>query len=99
MQKIYPLNWKIIGTAGAVLLVVLALLSVAGGGPVNAQTPVTSGEGPVNSISVSGSGDASGTPDVAFINLGVDTTDKDVGKAVEDANKKMAAIIAAISDT
>lgn len=97
MQKLYPLNWKVVSSAGAVMLMVLALLSVAGG-PVSAQT-VVSGAGPVNSISVSGSGDASGTPDVAYVNLGVDTTDADVGKAVENANTEMAAIISAITDT
>jgi len=97
MQKSYPLNWKITGTASAVVLVILALFSVAGGGIVSAQT--NSGIGPANSISVSGSGQASGTPDVAYINLGVDTVDPDVGAAVDNASTEMAAIIAAISDT
>lgn len=97
MQKSYPLNWKTVTSAGAVVLVVLALFSIAGGGVVSAQTG-GNGNGPVNSISVSGSGDASGTPDVAYINLGADTTDADVGKAVETANTEMAAIIAAITD-
>jgi len=96
MQKSYPINWKTVTAAGAVVLVVLALFSIEGGGSVNAQTVVT---GPENSISVSGSGEASGTPDVAYVNLGVDTTDADVGTAVEHANIEMAAIIAAITDT
>ncbi len=98
MQKSYPISWKTITSAGAVVLVVMVLFSIAGGGTVNAQT-VTPGIGPVNSISVSGSGNASGTPDVAYVNLGVDSTDADVGKAVENANTEMAAIIAAITDT
>jgi uncharacterized protein YggE len=98
MQKSYPLNWRVLGTAGAVVLAILVLFSVAGGGQtVSAQT--NTGIGPVNSISVSGSGDATGTPDVAYINLGVDTVDADVGKAVENANTEIAAVIAAITDT
>jgi len=93
MQKVYPLHWKVLGTVGITALVVLALIS----GTVTAQNVV--GTAPVNSITVSGSGEASGTPDVAYVNLGVDTTDSDVGQAVENANQQIATIIAAIAET
>lgn len=96
MQKFYPFNWKIISTASVVALVVLTLFSAVGNRTVNAQNNI--GIGPTNSISVSGSGQASGTPDVAYINLGVDTIDPDVGQAVENANTEMAAIIVALTD-
>ena len=96
MQKFYPLNWKFIGMISVAALVIVTLFSAAGGSPVSAQADIATG--PVNSISVSGSGQASGTPDVAYINLGVDTVDPDVGQAVENANTEMAAIIAALTD-
>jgi uncharacterized protein len=96
MQKFYRLNWKITGMVSVAALVIVTLFSAAGRSPVSAQTNTTTG--PVNSISVSGSGQASGTPDVAYINLGVDTVDPDVGQAVENANTEMAAIIAALTD-
>src|SRR5690349_8179353 len=96
MQKFYRLNWKIIGTISVAALVVVTLFSAAGRAPVRAQADLPIG--PSNSISVSGSGQASGTPDVAYINLGIDTTDADVGQAVENANTEIAAIIAALTD-
>jgi uncharacterized protein len=83
------LKLKMLGT----VLTVLALLSLAAL-PVGAQD-----NAPVNSISVSGTGDASGAPDVAYINLGTDTVNADVAQAVEQANTDMAAIIAAITAT
>jgi uncharacterized protein YggE len=81
----------------SLLVAVVAVLSIVAL-PVGAQDGVRVGN-PVNSISVSGSGEASGTPDVAYINLGTDTVAADVGEAVEQANADMAAIIAAITDT
>ncbi|MBZ0280047.1 MAG: SIMPL domain-containing protein [Anaerolineae bacterium] len=86
MQKQFPLNWKMIGT---VVLVIVAVMSIAVGS-VGAQ------DLPANSISVSGSGEAYGTPDVAYVYLGVDTVDANVGAAVDQANKDLAAIIDAV---
>lgn len=80
----------------SVLVVVAAMLSLVAL-PAGAQDGSVGK--PVNSISVSGSGEASGTPDVAYINLGTDTIGADVGEAVEQANTDMAAIIAAIIET
>jgi uncharacterized protein len=95
MQNLYRLNRKGIAKVATLALVILAVFSVVGG-TVSAQT--TGAVGPVNSISVSGSGEASGTPDVAYINLGADTVAADVGEAVENANTEIAAIVAAITD-
>ncbi len=82
-------NWKVVG----LVLTVIAALSVAL--PVGAQDMSS----PTNSITVTGSGQASGAPDVAYINLGTDTVNADVAQAVQQANDNMAAIIDAIVAT
>ncbi len=92
MQKRIPLNWKTLSAAATVMLLVVAFLSIAGGS-VGAQ------DTPSRTISVSGTGEAYGTPDVAYVNLGIDVTDSDIGKALDSANTSMAAIVAAITDT
>ncbi len=89
----HPLNRKTLTTGAGVLLALLALLSLAGGPAFAAPAQQL---GPVNSITVSGTGKASGTPDVAYINLGVDNVAANVAQAVAEANRDMAAIIAAV---
>lgn len=89
----HPLNRKSLAAAAGILLALMALLSLAGGPAFAAPAQQL---GPTNSITVSGSGEASGTPDVAYINLGVDTVAANVAQAVAEANQDMAAIIAAL---
>lgn len=93
MQKRIPLNWKTISAVAAVMLLVVAFLSVAGGSVGAQDTPAS------RTISVSGSGEAYGAPDVAYVNLGIDVSDSDIGKALDSANQTMTGIIAAITDT
>src|SRR3954466_10569407 len=62
--------------------------------PVGAQEPSDS----TKTISVSGSGEVFGKPDVAFFPLGVDKADKDAGKAIDSAYTKLTAIVKAIGD-
>jgi uncharacterized protein YggE len=50
----------------------------------------------VNSISVSGTGEAQGAPDLAYIQLGIDVVNVDVSVALADANTLMTAIQDAI---
>lgn len=96
MNKHHLLNWKVFTAAGSILLAALVLLSAAGG-PAQAGPALQTGILPVNSITVSGSGQAAGTPDVAYINLGVDTVGGGVSQAVNQANQTMAAIIEALA--
>ena len=49
-----------------------------------------------DSISVSGFGEAAGKPDIALIQLGVNVTSDQVGKAVEDSNQAMEKITEAL---
>ena len=51
-----------------------------------------------NTISVSGSGEASGTPNVANVQLGIQVTDADAGKALSQANDTIAKVTKAIED-
>lgn len=50
----------------------------------------------VRRIAVNGSGQAFGTPDVAYIQLGVNTLDRDSAKAVADNTQAMNAVIEAV---
>ncbi len=88
------LNWKYLTGVAAVLIAGVAFLSVTGG-TVAAQTTTI---GPTNSISVSGFGEVTGTPDVAYVQLGVDVANADISAAVDQANTDVAAVIAALTD-
>ncbi|HEX2908969.1 MAG TPA: SIMPL domain-containing protein [Phototrophicaceae bacterium] len=98
MNRSFLINRKSWNRAGMISLTTLALLAVAVV-PALAQVPTQSGGYfPPNSITVSGSGQAGGAPDVAYVNLGVDTTSANVSDAVNAANDTMAAIIAALQE-
>jgi uncharacterized protein YggE len=64
-----------------------------------AQDTVVSGTSLTPSVSVSGVGQAFGSPDVAYIEMGVEIVNNDVGEAVTEANATMDTVIAAISET
>jgi uncharacterized protein YggE len=71
----------------------LAALSVAAllagcGGALGGAAPAD-GSTLTDIIVVTGTGEASGKPDVAYVQLGVDVSDADVSKAVADANQAM----------
>lgn len=51
-----------------------------------------------NTISVPGVGTAFGEPDVAFVQLGVETTDQNVNTALANANEAMESVIAALEE-
>jgi len=72
----------------------LAFALVLGGvaSPARAQGP----EGAERTIQVTGFGSASGSPDVALVQLGVQLFATDLGQAVDDANATMEAVIAAL---
>lgn len=75
---------RLIVTLSGVLLGVL----LAGCGALGQATPVAgSAEGPRESISVSGFGEATGTPDMAIVQLGVSVTADTIGAAVELSNQ------------
>lgn len=69
---------------------------LAGGGGSSAYTAAGNGQ-PPPAISVSGQGEATGKPDVAFVELGIDVTNADVGAAIVQANETMRNVQAAIS--
>ena len=77
--------------------------TVAGGGGGGSPLIQPSGQtgasnAIVNTISVTGIGDASGEPDQATIMLGVSATDPDVSKAVGKSNETMQAIMDALKN-
>jgi uncharacterized protein YggE len=95
MEKQNPLNWKRPGFTGIAVLVALALAVVLVL-PVLAAPTAQTGAAIPNTITVTGTGEASGTPDVAYISLGVDITNPDAGQAVTDANAQMDTLVEAI---
>jgi len=66
----------------------------AAGGPLPAQ----GGYPPVESITVTGYGEAAGSPDVAYLQLGLDISQEDLSAAVAEATGGMDSIIAALSE-
>jgi len=79
--------WSKLGVIAA-LVALLVLLT----GATSAQ------DAPVNSITVDGFGQAFGSPDVAYLQLGVQVTDTDVSAAFAQANEKMTDVIAALTE-
>lgn len=49
-------------------------------------------------LSVVGTGSASGTPDIAFIQVGIEVQNENVGTAVDEVNQRMNEVIAALKD-
>ena len=80
-------------TAGLAVVSVLALAGCAGAAPQAASGDESS---TVNTISVSGTGKATGAPDIAYVALGVSITNTDVGQAVSQANAAMTKITQAL---
>jgi uncharacterized protein YggE len=84
-----------------VLVVSLALVfagcskvATAGGGPQAGTVSLQSaGEVMPRTISVNGIGMASAQPDVAFVQLGVESIDTQAGQAVEDNTTRMSAVM------
>jgi uncharacterized protein YggE len=81
-------------TAGVMLAAVAMLALSACAGQAAAQTPVAPNT--PRTITVTGSGVAYGAPDVATVQIGVQTRGSDPGQAVSDNNARMEALIAAI---
>jgi uncharacterized protein YggE len=83
------LAWKAAIPAGLVIVsVVLLAVGCAGGGPIGgAVTAASNASAPTNSITVTGYGEAYGAPDVAYVMLGVDTVNEDIGEAVSQSNQ------------
>jgi uncharacterized protein len=79
--------WSKMGVIAA-LVGLLVLLT----GATSAQ------DAPANSITVDGFGQAFGTPDVAYLQLGVQVTDTDVTAAFNEANELMTAVIGALTE-
>ena len=69
----------------------------AGSGSAGAPAGSSSGDTLTNTISVSGTGEASGSPDVAYVQLGIDVVNPDVGRAVAEANTTMRRIMEALA--
>ena len=96
------ISWKLLSLlslslslVGAVVLGLLVSAFIAS--PV-AAGPSAQGQYPVTTITVSGFGEAAGAPDIAYLQLGLDTRNEDLGAAVAEAETGMTAIVAAIRD-
>jgi hypothetical protein len=53
--------------------------------------------GEMNTISVTGTGSASGSPDIAFIQFGVEVEDVNVASAFVQVNQRMSSVVAALN--
>ncbi len=73
----------------------LALLAGCAAPIVSAQSPTNP---PSRTISVTGSGQAYGEPDIAVAQIGVQSRNPDPAAALNDANAKMTAIMAALKE-
>jgi uncharacterized protein YggE len=65
---------------------------------VTAQPPQPTVQSDSHTITVSGSGTASGAPDTAYLDLGVQITDADLGKAFNSVADSIAKVTKALTD-
>ncbi len=79
------------------ILFVMMLVLVAGFAPRNVQAQDDS-SALARTIRVTGFGAASGAPDVAYMDIGVESADSDIAAALEDNNARMEAILSALSE-
>lgn len=85
MKKIFPLS---------IIVVLVAMLLV---GTMNlTQEAAAETSGTENIVSVSGIGTMTVKPDIAYINVGVETQDKDASVAQKENATKMSAVMAAL---
>ncbi len=88
-------NGRIFGLVGLGVAIAMALvtgcaaIAGGGGGGVPVPTPQPGAGYLPNTISVSGYGEATGAPDIAYVMLGVNVVDPDVGDAVVKAGQAM----------
>src|SRR5215212_7957791 len=96
MNKV--INWGKLGMLAAALSLALTVsVARASNTPAGAYSPANqTGANPTNSITVVGFGEASAKPDVALVQLGVEVTDPDAGKALAGANENIANVTKAI---
>jgi uncharacterized protein YggE len=96
------LSWKLLAPVGMLLLGIVVIATscagTSGGGVVAPQQNGSAGGSVINTISVTGTGQSFGTPDIADIQLGIDVSDAEVGAAIEKANTVMAAVQAAVKE-
>lgn len=79
---------KLVFSMFVIALTVLAVFPV---GSVAAQEPIQP-----NTITVNGFGSSHAAPDVAIVNVSIDTTNDDVAVAVNEANSRVEAVIASV---
>ena len=87
------MSYRNLKSIGAMALVAAAALAI-GATPAGA-TPAQQ-ETPTRSITVPGLGVAYGAPDIAYLNLGVETANEDITAALNDASANMDAVLAAL---
>jgi uncharacterized protein YggE len=85
-MKIVMIMFFILGT----------LLLAACANTSSTSLPSNSTDSTVRTLHVTGIGSVNGTPDIARIDLGVETTDPDAAVAVEETNRKMSEVLNAL---
>src|SRR5262249_28194180 len=99
MNKQSIFGGKTLALAAMAVVIIAAVAtgctSPAGPAPTAASTGGVGGSF-ANTISVTGSGESTGTPDVANLQLGIDVTESEVGAAISRANDVMTAVQAAV---
>jgi len=90
-------SWMTVGLV-ALLVAVLLMGNLGGFSPeVMAETETVVSDMAVNVVSVSGVGSISVKPDIAYINVGVETQNADAGVAQKENATKMTAVMAALT--
>lgn len=91
MHKV-SVKWLQAGMWAGTLLAAIMTVGCAGASPVGGAGRQQ------NVVSVTGFGEANAAPDVAFVQLGIDAADEDIGAAVARSNQSMEAIMAALDE-
>lgn len=94
------MSYRRVTSIAAVLLVLASALAASAltASALPAGAAPAQQEGGAKSITVVGNGIAFGAPDIAYLNLGVETRNEAISAALEDAAARMDAVLAALTE-
>jgi hypothetical protein len=88
----HPVDRRALAAFGVVLAVLLGLM------PGIARSVSAQDSAEPRTLEVTGSGSASGTPDIAHVEMGIELTDADIGETVNQVNRITGQIVSALQE-
>jgi uncharacterized protein YggE len=89
-------SWRALATGAAAAVLLIGAFTLGTGHPAAASATAKAPGSPGTRITVTGTGNVSGTPDTLLLSMGVQTSAASVGLALQQANSAVTAVTAAL---